>query len=369
VQPVLAEREVVAEPTPSAELPPQIPGSPDAGFREPAPEAVVRVCDSCGATMDSAQDWCLECGTAAPGRLGSRTGWRSMGTIIALTLLLVGGAVAASYAALSEDAKLDASRPGQTDVAPVAQIPPTLPAASAPTGAAGAVVTGPAGVTPAGGLPTVKTPVTPTTKPSTPVTVTPVTPVTPITPTDSDSTGTGGTSGESDTTTPEEDDTAATTRSLTGIELPADAVSVYDPYKRVTVKGDVADAYDGDRDTTFRIGTADATKPMGVGLVVDLEKTTAVRAVELLTDTPGYRVEIYGAKGDTLPPDILDARWEHFADRSKVDEGKKDGNVPGDDKDRISLRGERKVRYLVLWMTTPPAKGPTVRIAELNLFQ
>ncbi|WP_372789986.1 hypothetical protein [Paraconexibacter sp.] len=371
MQPVLAEREVVAEPTASAEIPPQGPGSSDPNLREPSPEATARLCDTCNATMEPEQDWCLECGTAAPGRLGSRAGWRPMAAVVVLTLALVGGAVAASYAALSEDSKIEAgSSVAQADAAPVPQAPPALPPASAAPGAATPVAPGAVAPT---DLPKVPTPPSASAAPSVPITpsspIVPSPPVTPVTPSSGGSSpGTsGGSGGKGDAK--EEDDTSSTTKSPVDITLGADAVSIYDPYTRVSVKGDPADAYDGSRDTTFRIGTPDDGKPMGVGIVIDLEKTTAVRGVELVTDTPGYRVEIYGASSSKLPPDILDARWEHFADRSKVDQGKKDGNIPGDDKDRISLNGERKTRWLVLWMTTPPVKSPLVRINELSLFR
>ncbi|MBA2347491.1 MAG: hypothetical protein H0V81_04280, partial [Solirubrobacterales bacterium] len=72
---------------------------------ETTSETPERSCASCGHAMERHQDWCLECGTAAPGRLaGARPGWRAVGTTLALTLVLVGGAGAASYAALSSDA-------------------------------------------------------------------------------------------------------------------------------------------------------------------------------------------------------------------------------------------------------------------------
>ena len=51
--------------------------------------------------MEADQHWCLTCGTAAPGSLGGRPGWRAASTVIALTLLLVLGAVGAGYAAMT----------------------------------------------------------------------------------------------------------------------------------------------------------------------------------------------------------------------------------------------------------------------------
>ncbi|PTL58695.1 hypothetical protein [Paraconexibacter algicola] len=370
MQPVLGEHENATGTAADGQLP---PGSE-------APQAAPRVCDTCGSTMAAEQDWCLECGTAAPGRLGTRPGLRAMLSVAGATLLLAGGAITASYAALSEDAKIDAGGPAPAAAGPIAQAVPDLPPASvppAPTGAAGA----PAAPTGAAALPTVTLPEATKPAPSTPVTpVVPSTPITPVTPsgggsTDTDtgsSGGSGSTGGGSDSgtdTTTEEDDTKETTPSLTAIELGADTVSIYDPYGRVTAKGDPVDAYDNDRDTAFRVSTADPAKPMGVGLVIDLEKATKVRAIELLTDTPGYRVELYGTKSSEIPKDVIDTRWEHYADRSKVDESTKDGNVADDAKERISLRGVRDARYVLVWITTPPTKSPTVRIQELSLLK
>jgi hypothetical protein len=39
--------------------------------------------------MAQEQDWCLSCGTAAPGRLGERPGWRAALTVLGATLALV----------------------------------------------------------------------------------------------------------------------------------------------------------------------------------------------------------------------------------------------------------------------------------------
>ena len=54
--------------------------------------------------MDDAQDWCLQCGAGAPGSLdGGGPSWRSAATILAATAILVLGAAAAAYAALSKE--------------------------------------------------------------------------------------------------------------------------------------------------------------------------------------------------------------------------------------------------------------------------
>src|SRR5919107_1157138 len=112
------------------ELQPEVaPGAPpeppeDAPREEPQAEPGTRTCTSCGATLEPGQDWCLACGTAA-GRLGEHPGRRSAMTILGLTLLLVAGAVGASYAALRSD---PTAPPASTN----AQIAQTPPATTAP---------------------------------------------------------------------------------------------------------------------------------------------------------------------------------------------------------------------------------------------
>src|SRR5204863_1102926 len=122
------------------------------GPAEPPP---TRSCERCGATMAPGQDWCLECGTAAPGRLGRRPGMRAAATVVGLTLALVAGAVTAGYAAISGDAGRDTAKPPAASGAPIAQAPPSTPVAPPPTTAA-----------PATPLPTVKPPTSSTPAPA-----------------------------------------------------------------------------------------------------------------------------------------------------------------------------------------------------------
>src|SRR5687768_7247367 len=106
------------------------PGDPE---QQAAPAA--RPCDACGAQMSPGQDWCLECGTAAPGRLGTRPGMRAAATVVSLTLALVGGAAAASYAALDNDSQKAANTPAPPSGDPVAQAPPGAIQSPAPSDA------------------------------------------------------------------------------------------------------------------------------------------------------------------------------------------------------------------------------------------
>ena len=317
--------------------------------------------------MEPEQDWCLNCGTAAPGSLGERPGWRAASTVIVLALLLVLGAVAASYAALTGDSqpKQTASTPAAAPPAAAQVAPPAAttqpPAATQPPTTA----TTPAKPKP---LPKVKaptagattgSPITPTPTTSTPATGTGTATGTPGTGTSTGTTGTGtgtGTTGTGTGTT--------TTPADTGpkpIELKGDAGTVYDPFKRAKDSGETKRALDGDQSTSWYVDPTIPTQ-IAVGYVVDLGKAQGVRQINLQTPTPGFRVEIYATDETTPPPDILDTRWSHIKDVSNV--GAKDSG-----KQKIVLgAGTSQYRNVLLWFTQPPTDGPRLRITELELL-
>lgn len=304
--------------------------------------------------MAPAQDWCLECGTAAPGRLGARPGRRAALTVLATTLALACGAVAASYAALSGDAHRTAAAPPPPSATPIAQQAPATPTVPvAPTPAPTAPVVG--------GIPGL-----PANRPVIPILPRPTLPVIPP-----------GAVAPVPLPTPTPTPAPAAKRTPKPkparpqpIALGADAVRLYDPYGSAADKGDPADAYDKDLGTSWFVTSKNTSGSMAVGLVIDLEKARRVQAIQLATSTPGYRVEIYAAGDGDLPPDVLDNRWSHLTDRSRVDETKRDGTKARDGAERIALRGRAgEFRYVMLWFTTPPASGgPTVRISELALI-
>jgi outer membrane biosynthesis protein TonB len=314
-----------ADETPAA-LPPQEPVAPE------APQAVARTCESCGTDMAAGQDWCLECGTAAPGRLGRRPGLRAAATVVGLTIALVAGAVTAGYAAISSDAGRDVAAPPAAAATPIAQAPPSTPAAPAP-------------VAPAAQLPKVSPPKTATPPP--PVHSTPAPP--PVsTPSTPPATGTPSTTPS----TPADNAPQA-------IDLGADAASLYDPYTRASDEGDTADAYDGDPTTAYSVSATADGQDMQLGLVVDLAKKRTITDLRLRTSTPGFRMELYAADTKQLPPDILDTRWAHLKNRSDVAKNEKVTGLAPDG---------HKYRYVLVWLTTPPKAGPTVKINELKLL-
>lgn len=289
--------------------------TPDTAFVA-APE---RACPNCGSALAPGQDWCLECGTAV-GALArsSRPGWRAATTIIATVLLLVGGAVAASYAALNSKAQQFAAAPPPPSATPTVPTPP--PATTTATVPAPPPVT-----TSTPTPPPAPTPPATTSTPAPPPAPTPTTPTPAPKP---KPTGPAGVPG------------------YQPLALGVDIASIYDPYKNVVDSTDPSDSYDGKDKTVFTLST-NAGKDMAAGLDFDLGAQKEVGAVYIRTTTPGFTVEVYGAKGKQ-PPDILDTRWEHLATH-------KDVAIQPQKKGLQKITFPRgSYRHIVLWFTAPP---------------
>lgn len=320
-------------------------------------------CNACGAGMKAKQDWCLECGTAAPGRLGARSGWRAAFTVVTVTLLLVGGAVTASYAALTNDAERTASAPAAGSGQPI-------PAQPAPAVGASPITpgdTGP-GVTPSpapgagdSAQPQAGTPIIPV-KPPAPAKNSPL-----KIPSTSQAPSTGAQTPPATTEQPSsgddqtsKGDTADQGGSTTApkaeiVKFKKDSASTYDPYKRAGAEfGPAKNAIDKSKKTVWDVTLPADGKPIGAGLVVDLGKPYDLRALTLDTPTQGFNVEIYGAvSAKETPVDILDKRWEHLTDIKNVTDGK-----------LVDLRGKSKVKQqLLLIYVTQPATPEDPRVA------
>jgi hypothetical protein len=337
------------------------PAAPGAASSPPEPtvsasEPAARACAKCGATLDEGQDWCLQCGAATPGSLdGGGPGWRSATTVLAVTAVLVLGAAAAAYAALTQPVP----RKPAPRVITVAQVPVTPPVTPTTTPTPGAL-----------GTPTTINPL-----PST--STAPKIPLTAPTPNPSPSTGLGtGTTnsgtGESGTGTNKSSSDSGgttTTEQPSPILLDTNAASTYNPYGYPTSWfGDPSLAIDGETSTAWTAQVNPAVAPkMAEGLAIDLKTALKVGSVKLITSTPGMTVQVYGANGTTLPASITDAAWVALS--PSLDAKKR--------KTTIKLRDASKAfRFLTLWISGAPqsavgtATAPGhVSVNELELFE
>jgi hypothetical protein len=318
-----------------------------------------RPCANCGAPLDAAQDWCLQCGAGAPGSLATGSGgWRWGATILAATALLAVGAAAAAYAALKEGSA-KAKRPTASVVQATAPVAP-------------AAVTPPAGSTPPL-TPNAASPGAPSTlKPALPLLAKPpkipLSVVTPKVTTPSTKLGSGAAGTTSPKTPSNERSPGAGEGGPSAIVLDTNAAATYNPYAYPASNyGDPSLAIDGDAATAWSAKVDPAVAPkMAEGLVIDLKSAQRVSALAITTSTPGMTVQVYGSRAHTLPGSITDPAWVTLSRSQVVKQTKL----------RIKLLdSKRAFRFLTLWISkapaapigTPQAPGH-VSVNELELF-
>ena len=317
---------------------------------EALPEVPDFACPSCGAGMDTGQDWCLECGTAAPGRLGARPGWRAALTVTSVTVVLVLGAVVAAYAAMTTDATRD-TRDGQPNGAPIqAQVPPP-PGASAPTTtppATGEEPSIPAPEAGSSGSGAEPIPIPGGDGGEVPV------------PGGGGGGGGGGAPSGGGGGAPAPGggggggggggSSAPAPPAVGPISLAADSGSIYDPSDRSGARfSDPTAAYDGSEAQGFTISVPADGDPFGAGIAFRFGNPRDLRSLQIATETEGFTVEVYGSASGTRPPDILDNRWASLGRRTNVQDGT-----------RVSLDSDdvNRVRHVAVWVTTvPPGTG------------
>jgi hypothetical protein len=315
----------------------------------------------CAAPLQPGQDWCLQCGSGAPGSLGA-SGWHTGGAILAVVVLLVLGALAAGYAALNKGTPKAA-----VVTTTVAQTSP--PAATTPTTTTpvtpGATATTPSTKSPLG-LGAVKPPKIPLTA-ITPVpgekvakTTTPEFKSTTTTTTTPSSSTPSGTGTNSQSTSEESQQSA--------IVLDTNAATPYNPYNYPAEWfGDPSLAIDGDTSTAWTALVNPASAPaMAEGLLIDLKAKHKIAVLQLVTSTPGMTVQVYGANGHTVPTSITDPAWIPLSAFRVV----KKKHL------RLKLRDSKKAfTYITLWISKAPAAAVGsatapghVDINEVELF-
>ena len=138
------------------------------------------------------------------------------------------------------------------------------------------------------------------------------------------------------------------------IELPATAGARLRP---VPPRGRGRRARQGDR--RRRLARPGTSTPPGAdadrqpGYVVNLGQARGIKAIDITTPTPGFKVEIYATDEASRRPTITDTRWAHITDKS---------DVGADGKTHIVLgAGSSKYQTLLLWITKPPTSGTRVR--------
>jgi hypothetical protein len=339
------------------------PPAPAAAKQPAAPPAVPppgadglgvqqRECTNCGAPMDSAQDWCLQCGTGAPGSLDSRAHrWRAGAAVLSAVALLIAGAAAAAYAALSKSSAKPRPALAALAQAPAASAPP--PAATPPPTASAT----PLPATPKLGAPSIKAPiplpkapkVPPTTAAPKPAATTPAT----TTPTASKPTPAGP---------------GTTQKQPAALVLDTNAASTYNPYGYPASNfGDPSLAIDSEKSTAWTAVVDPAVAPkMAEGLVIDLKATQKLSALTLTNSTLGMTAQVYGATGSAPPASITDPAWVPLSRLVVV----------GKSSQRIPLgHSKQAFRFVALWVSKAPASSvgtPTapgrVSIDELELF-
>lgn len=353
---------------------PGLEGSDGASSNGSGPESSsVRACAKCGLPLQDGQDWCLQCGTGAPGSLGGGPGWRTGIAILAATGLLVIGASVAAYAALNKTTpkpKVAVAVVKGLGSSTAPATTPTTPGATPPTS------------TPIPGTPTTvksatppKIPLqTPTPKPSSgadseannalfpPETKTTKTTTTP-TKTTSESTSKEGSGTENAESKPESESGA---EAPSPILLDTDAASVYNPYAYpASLFGDPSLAIDGEKKTAWTVQVQAAVAPkMAEGLLLDLKSPEKLGSAAVTTTTIGATVEVYGAVGKTPPSSISDPAWKRLVGLKVL---KKKTTA-------LKLKTAGKgYRYIVLWLAKAPASSTAtnpgaVSINEFELF-
>jgi len=297
--------------------------------------------------MRADQDWCLECGTAAPGRLGARPGWRAAFTVVGLTTLLLTGAVAASYAALTGDAQREASRPSAGAGEPIIAQTPGVGQGSKPL-APGATGPGTTAPPPAA----VKPPPAISSSPSPGATNTPLGSGGGSSSSSGSSSGAGSNSGSSSS--------RSSASGAQTVDLSADDATTYDPEKRAGAEfGPGKNAVDASKKSVWDVTVPVDNAPIGAGLVIDLGARRSLRSLTIDTPTPGFDVELYGSASTKIPPKLLDSSWKHLTDRKAYEDGKS-----------ITLKGRAKgtLRYINLWFTKPAvAEDPRIAVANVTV--
>jgi hypothetical protein len=350
-----------------------------------------RRCPNCGAPLQEAQDWCLQCGAAAAESGRTAPGWRSAALAIGATSALALGAAAAAYAALEQ-------HPARRRPTPVTQTPPVTSQTAPPTSSPG--------VTPGTTTPGARLPSLPSSPPAlnTPSGVPQIPSSTPTPHGHEEGEGggegngreegregngrsgrhhnghghsngggqrhQGGESTESPGGEPEGEAGEGEKRrnQPLPILLDTNAAEVYDPQHLPTSRfGDPSLAIDGEATTAWSVQLEPAQAPaVEVGLELDLNAALRVVKLSLVTETPGMTVQVYGTSDRTLPASLSSTAWVRLSHAHLVKKRRA----------TIELKeATKRFRRLLIWVMKAPTSsggqptGSEVKLNEVQLYE
>lgn len=330
-----------------------------------------RTCSSCGASMQQAQDWCLQCGRVARGNERGGPGWRSAALAIGATAALALGAAAAAYAALEQHAK--PRRPPVLAQTPATQTPST-PQPSTP------------GSTTPGTTPEATTPGGSTASPGQPETLEPATTLPRVpaaTPTPGGhgqppakpARGKGKTpakrqKSKGEGTRKQEEKASEGEKGNQAVLLLLDpnAAEVYNPEAFPATRfGDPSLAIDGEARTAWSVELEPAQAPgVDAGLSLNLNAAISVAKLTLITETPGIVVQIYGTSAHKLPTSLSSEEWVRLSRPHLVKQRK----------GTIELQeASKRFRSLLIWVLKAPVSSSgqftavEAKINELQLYE
>ncbi len=355
--------------------------SPDEKQLQETPDAaagtMVRACDRCGTVCSTDQEWCLNCGVRMTEPSQRLPGLRAAGLVVALAVLLAGGAAAASYAALRGDTRSAANVPSETTPAPVAQAPAATPPATPPA-------TDPA--------PTASIPDTAPAPDTSDLDTSGADDLADDTAPDLDAgdtgaatpspapSGGGATDAGADAAAAsaaaaaakkaaddkkaaekkaaEDKKKAEETAPVSGpVVFAAGQGSIYDPNNVVADQGDEAKAIDGSTGSSWKV-ELEPGEVGGFGYVLDFDPATKLKNVNVVSGTKGATVKVLGTKRSTLPFDAASDGWEPLAGETKLKEG---DNV-------IALKdsGASKYKHVLVLVTDTPGSPAALTIREIK---
>ncbi len=159
---------------------------------------------------------------------------------------------------------------------------------------------------------------------------------------------------------------------LQQVQLGESAATDYNPFGTGPENRDlVQNVIDNDPNTTWSTeqyysGTLKKAGGTGLGVYLDAAPGVSAKAVEIVTPTPGFAVQVYVA--DNIDLNLSYGDSTPLTSRGWTGPVGADSHVQSGARVRLHLEG-RRYRYYLIWMTTLPPGMQSASIAELTLYR